>query len=183
MAQMTQHDIEESMRMFSLTQHIITTIRQLRASNQIPPGKKIPVYLVVNSWSMLFNMVTLKALETIEKLASAEFVDAWFDVKEPEHSITTTINSDSDQKVTICLDVGSLIDIEAEILRLEKKVAVLEPKLKKATAKLFDKNFLDKAPEDVIQKTSDLVDQFTSELSDAEFDIGRYKAKRVEGAD
>ena len=52
----------------------------------------------------------------------------------------------------ILIPLAGLIDKDAEIARLQKEIGKIQVNIDKTTAKLVNKNFVDKAPEAVVEK-------------------------------
>jgi valyl-tRNA synthetase len=62
------------------------------------------------------------------------------------------------------VSLRGLIDVPAEIKRLEKQLAEKRKHLQSALAKLDNKNFTDKAPPEVVQQQRDLVTDLQKQI-------------------
>jgi valyl-tRNA synthetase len=60
--------------------------------------------------------------------------------------------------------LAGLIDVEAEAQRQEKQRAELEARLRAACAKLGNRNFVERAPAEVVQQQRDLVEELEAQL-------------------
>ncbi|MES9972392.1 MAG: valine--tRNA ligase, partial [Candidatus Thiodiazotropha sp.] len=126
----------------------ILGIRKIKGEMNIAPGKPVPVILA-NASARDKALATqhrhfldfLARTESIQVLAAGE--------DEPESSTALV----GDMKVLIPL--SGLIDKEAEIKRLEKEVGRMQNDVERIEKKLANPNFVDKAPQAVVDKERD----------------------------
>ena len=64
----------------------------------------------------------------------------------------------------IYIPLSGILDIDAETQRLKKELAKNETELKRVSGKLNNKRFLDKAPQDVVDKEKKKKDEFESNI-------------------
>ncbi len=128
--------------------NFILGIRKIKGEMDIKPSKPVPVLLAdstdddqryARSHRPYLNF--LARVESIEILASG---------KAGPESATTLVG---DMKVLIPL--AGLIDKDAELARLEKEMGKLTQEVERTEKKLSNPNFVDKAPEAVVQKEKD----------------------------
>jgi valyl-tRNA synthetase len=55
----------------------------------------------------------------------------------------------------IYLGVGSLVDVDQEISRLEEELSAIEKNILKSESKLKNEKFVNKAPDEIVQKEKD----------------------------
>jgi len=124
---------------------IISSIRNARADFGIEPSRKLNVYIKPESEEL---EKVLKALEpSIKMLAKIENLVISKDIARPKNSVVA-ISS----KAESYIDISQTIDIEKEIARQEKLLADVEKSLGISERKLSNKNFLEKAPKEVVEK-------------------------------
>uniref|UniRef100_UPI002603AB5B hypothetical protein n=1 Tax=Asticcacaulis sp. TaxID=1872648 RepID=UPI002603AB5B len=73
-------------------------------------------------------------------------------------------------EATLILPLADFIDVEKEKARLAKEIGKLEQDIAKIDAKLSNKNFVDKAPEEVIEEQRERraeADTVRAKLADA----------------
>ena len=82
------------------------------------------------------------------------------------------LNTNIDECITITLKnikifipIKNIIDIKSEIKRLQKSLSNLEINLEKIEAKLNNKNFIEKAPSDIIQSNFNKKDYISKEIA------------------
>ena len=138
---------------FTDLQDIITQIRNIRTQYKISPAKIITLYCLQKQPD------TKKQI--IEKLARCEIKSE----NTPGQKKITEI-SNSEYKFRLIL--GDLIDVEAEKKRLEKKIQDLERYVNGVKKKLDNKSFIKKAPEQVVQKEKNNLEEKTKILKDLE---------------
>lgn len=126
-------------------------VRRIRSEMDIAPSKALPVLLqdYTENDKTLFQeneafVKTLAKIESVEWLA---------DEQAPE-SATALIG---DMKILIPL--AGLIDKDAEIARLEKEIGKITTNLEKSEAKMSNASFVDKAPEAVVAKERQRIDE------------------------
>jgi valyl-tRNA synthetase len=161
---------EDAQGRFALVQELVRAVRTLRSEFTIPSGAKIPV--------------TVK---------TPEEEPAWQTFQEQQDLIALLIGSDNlqithgtVQRAGSIPAVGSgfeafvyikeAIDLEKEIDKLRKELRNLEAALKRTTGKLANKAFLSKAPEEVVQKEKDKLEELQRRKVKIEGYIGELTA-------
>ena len=119
----------------------IKAVRALRAEKNVPPSKK-PAMIVVTEKSGIFG----KGEAFLKKLAYAGEVTLAFETPADAASMAAAVTSDAH----IYIPLAELIDVEAEIKRVEKELAAGKTNLERLTAKLNNQGFVSKAPEQVV---------------------------------
>jgi len=123
----------------------VSGIRRIRSEMDIAPGKSLSVLLqnASDDDRRLYND-NQSFINTLAKLDKVE----WLDEKQeaPESAIALV------GEMKILIPLAGLIDKEAELARLEKEIGKLQVNVDKTTAKLVNKNFIDKAPTAVVEK-------------------------------
>ncbi len=125
---------------------IIQSIRNVRAAWNIPHGKEISVFVKVKN-KRVASSLNVNATY-VKKLARVEKLEISATAQKPPHAALAVIG---DTEIFVPLE--GVIDIEKEKKRLEKKYGVLLAEREAAEKRLKNKNFISKAPEDVIKKT------------------------------
>ncbi len=125
---------------------LITGIRNMRAEVNVPPGKEIDVICACENGK---NQEALREnTDYIKQLASIGCLDIKTNIVDPpEKALSSFVEG-----VEVYLPLEGMIDIEKEIQRLKKEREGLEKELEKVGKKLANENFLNKAPEKVVQK-------------------------------
>jgi valyl-tRNA synthetase len=139
-------------------QAVITGIRNIRGEMNIAPGKPLPaMFQDCSNQDMQWlddNADNLKTLARIESISCLETG------KTPPDAATSLVG---DMKVLV--PFGAFIDKEAEIARLQKEMDKLDKDLAKATGKLANPNFVDKAPAAVVEKERQRVTEMEQALA------------------
>ncbi len=122
---------------------LITSIRSTRSDLRVPAGAKVPLTLVGASPETEKRLATYQSL--IERLARLDTVSV---AKEaPKGAIRIVLD-----EATACLDIAALIDLKAEIARLEKEISRLTGEISGIDKKLSNEQFVAKAPPEVIEE-------------------------------
>lgn len=122
---------------FEKIKEIITAIRNLRAENNIEPGKKIKAQFISKK-KFRENEEIIKALARLE---SIEYVDS---ADKPAASSVV-------EDVEIYLPLVGLIDIDKEKARLQKEIGNVQKYIKTQEKKLENKEFTENAPKEVVE--------------------------------
>ncbi len=124
---------------------IIKTIRNIKSDMNIPYGKEIELFLNINDDSQL-NLIN-DNLYYIKSLIKTKSVNIDKHINKPEFSATGVLKG-----IEIFMPLKGIIDIDEETKRLEKRLKKTLNELSIASKKLNNRDFLKKAPEDVIKK-------------------------------
>ncbi len=139
---------------------IVINIRNLRAENKVEPARRVRAILISPKAELLKeNEDIIKGLARVGELEISEKGD------KPARSASTVVAG-----VEIYLPLEGLIDIDKEKERLAKEIARLENYAASQNKKLANRQFVDNAPEDVVGKERD-------KLEEAEYDLKKLKAQ------
>jgi valyl-tRNA synthetase len=135
----------------------ISGVRRIRSEMDIPPGK--PLSLLLQNASDSDKTLYANNQPFIETLARIE-QSTWLaaDDEAPE-SATALVG-----EMKILIPLAGLIDKDAELARLEKEIGKLQLNADKTTAKLVNKNFVDKAPAAVVEKERERLAEMTKAI-------------------
>ena len=124
---------------------VIVAIRNIRGEMNISPAKSIPVLLSKGSDTDLnyFKSNT----QFLSKLAKLESIN-WLDNPEDAPLASTQLVGDME----VLVPMAGLIDLEAEIKRLNKEIGKIDIEIKKLSGKLGNQKFVANAPADVVNK-------------------------------
>jgi len=122
---------------------IVRGIRNIRAELNVPSSAKLNVYCNVNDelYETIFELEEpIKRLARIEKISRTS--------EKPKGCVSVFTKTGE-----VYVEVGSAIDVGKELERLSKKLSKLEKDFSRLSRKLQSKEFLEKAPEEVVEKT------------------------------
>jgi valyl-tRNA synthetase len=154
-AEPTHWDPEAEARIAAV-QEVVTEIRRFRAEQGLPPGRRVPAkieYVAEATDGVVEHEAHICALARLDA-AGEGFV--------PTASLTV-------KGVNVGVDLHGVIDVAAERARLEKDLAAARKDRDTALAKLANRDFTAKAPEQVVSKVR-------VRAAAAEADIGRLEA-------
>lgn len=124
----------------------IRGIRNIRADMNVVPSKKASVIVRVTDEKV--GKLLESNLDIIYSLAKvSDMKIGGKDIKAPEKAMTSVIKG-----AELFIPMAGLVDADKEIVRLKKEEEKLEKELERANKKLMNKNFLEKAPEEVVEK-------------------------------
>jgi len=122
---------------------LISEVRSVRAEMNVPAGAKVPL-LMKDA-----NPVTAARLQRHNNLISrmARLSEASIVESVPEGSIQFVM-----EEATAAMPLADVIDLDAEMKRLEKSMGNLTNDIKKIDGKLGNEKFIGKAPPEVIEE-------------------------------
>ncbi|GAI38183.1 unnamed protein product, partial [marine sediment metagenome] len=130
---------------------IIKTIRNIKSDMNIPYSKKIDLHLNINEKDKL--KLIEENIYYIETMIKTKSLEVGTGIKKPEHSATGVLEG-----VEIFIPLKDIINITEEIARLEKKLNKINSELNVIFKKINNKDFLSRAPEDIVKKERDEAD-------------------------
>ncbi|MFA1641626.1 valine--tRNA ligase [Chryseomicrobium imtechense] len=130
----------EEMKLLS---EIIRSVRTIRAEVQTPMSKKVPLILSAKDDKALATLENNAAY--IEKFCNPETLEIGLRLDAPEKAMSAVVTG-----AELFLPLQGLIDIDAELARLEKELAKWEKEVKLVQGKLSNELFVSKAPEAVV---------------------------------
>ncbi len=130
-----------------LVREVIRSVRNLRAEARIAPQQQIPrAVLSVHNDEKLALIRSSEALITLlTKAEKLEIMDR--SAEKPQKSLASVLDD-----VQVYLPVGDLLDVDKEIQRLKNDLSKIDRDIEKGKAKLANPQFVERAPEEVIQK-------------------------------
>ena len=128
---------------FELLQNLIEEIRKLRSTANLPPSKKIPLFLNCKNQAALDFLTSQK--HVIELLAKCTDTIAGIGISKPEPALTGVVKENE-----IYLAIGDLIDIDAEKSRLSKEIERLSNLITGSEKKLSNEKFVANAAPEIV---------------------------------
>jgi valyl-tRNA synthetase len=135
----------------------VVGVRRIRSEMDIKPGKPLPVLL--QDWSQSDRDSydhNSSFINTLAKLESVEWLEAGATAPESATALAG--------EMKILIPLAGLIDKDAELARLDKEIGKIEKNLEKTEAKLNNSNFVDRAPENVVQVERDRANELRTAL-------------------
>ena len=135
---------------------LITSIRSIRSRMNVSPGKR----------SNLFVRCTMQQSEflnlhedLVKSLAKVENISSGTDIVKPKQSATSVVTG-----MEIYIPLQGLVDLEEEKRRMTKRISEIGRLLGAINSKLSNENFLNRAPENVIDKEKSNLEKLNEEL-------------------
>lgn len=140
---------------FESIKNCIVALRNTRAEMNIPPSKKLKVYVLPTD-EVMFKKLTpylikLANVSEIQVIASKDEVN--------EKSIALVSDS-----VEMFVPFGELVDVEKEKERLGKEIDGAKAEIAKSTSMLANENFVKKAPEKLVSAEREKLEKAKDKL-------------------
>ncbi len=135
----------EAERVMERVLEVVTAVRNIRAKNNIPPGK--PVKVVLSTTKPEDASALEAGREVLKRLAGASDVSAGIRMTKPAASATEVVGG-----VQVFVPIEGIIDRDSEIARLQHLLAEKESQRLAMTRTLENEDFLQKAPPAVVEQ-------------------------------
>ena len=150
---MTDPTAEEDMLFLK---ELITSIRSIRSRMNVSPGKRSNLFVrCTMQQSEFFNLHE----DLVKSLAKVENISSGTDIVKPKQSATSVVNG-----MEIYIPLKGLVDLEEEKRRMTKRISEIDRLLGAINSKLSNENFLNRAPENVIDKEKSNLEKLNEEL-------------------
>jgi valyl-tRNA synthetase len=149
--------------------NFILGVRQIRSGMDIAPSKKLPVLLQNASADDLARVEKHRAY--LERLAGLESITPLATGASAPQSATALMG-----ELTILVPMAGLIDADAEIERLAKKIEKTRLDRDKIAKKLSNENFVKNAPPDVVAQDRERIVEFERTLASLETQLARVRS-------
>ena len=152
------NDIEIE-REIELVKDIINSIRKTRSDLNIHPKTLLDIYCISDKENLLANIKNNKNI--IHSLSKVKSINYEIDSEAIKDCITVSVRD-----LIIYIPIKDTVNVDDETNRLRKKINEIESALIKVNNKLDNKNFIEKAPSNVIKENTDKQKVYQQELID-----------------
>jgi len=142
--------------------NLIVSIRNIRAEMLVPLDKKVNIIIAAKDKARMKliseNQQYIKILGKVENVdVETRLIASLHD--RPKQSAMAVVGN-----VEVYVLLAGAIDIDAEKARLSKKIAEIENVLKSLTKRLKNKEFMKKAPKEIVEKEIEKEKQFKADI-------------------
>ncbi|RUW03809.1 valine--tRNA ligase, partial [Mesorhizobium sp. M1A.F.Ca.IN.020.03.1.1] len=121
---------------------LVSGIRSVRSEMNVPPAAIAPLVVIgANAITQERLDRHAQAIKRLARVGDIALVDA-----PPKGSAQIVLN-----EATVCLPLGSLIDLQAEATRLQKELAKVTEEIARLHKKLSNEKFVANAPQEVVE--------------------------------
>ena len=160
------HD-QESEKKMDVIMDAVTGIRSIRGELNISPSLKLKVYIKATEKS---EEILNENMTFITKLARTSEIITGQDIDIPKNSSSAIKPS-----IEIYVPLKGIIDVDAEISRLNKEFSKTEKDLNFVKKKLANVEFMKKAPEAVVEECRAKHDEYLDKIQAIEENINKLK--------
>ena len=139
-----------------ILKELITSVRSIRSRMNVPHKRKSNLHIRCNDENK--QLISLH-IDLLKSLAKSDDISIGLNVKKPRQSATAVTLG-----MEIFIPLEGLVDLDQEKERMEKRMTEVSRLLKGINKKLLNNNFLERAPEPVIQKEKSNLNKLTEEL-------------------
>ncbi len=162
---LVSNDTVQSKSVIDFLINIITEIRSIRSELRVAPSNKIKL-LVLNDGNDYLDVLIENniKIQRMARVSNIEYTDAISD-----HAIQFSISG-----VGFGLDLEGVVNAEEELTRLEKELSKILDDLAVVDKKLDNKQFLDNAPHDVIEKQRAIREELSNQKNELEISKEKF---------
>ena len=164
-----EYDFKDEEKAVDVINNMIRQIRNARANINITGSKKTSAQVVLEKGK--FEKIFKEAQEYFKKLAYIENIEYLDNIDDANTKYVAL----HDEKINVFLNMSDAIDLDAEIEKLEKEKQTATSELKRAQGMLKNENFVNKAPEKLIQAEKEKVEKYTDLLEKIESRLNELK--------
>jgi valyl-tRNA synthetase len=143
-------------RQMGTFQSIVTAARNIRAQYHVDPGASIPLYIMTPAGE---EAMIEETRDGIRRLVKADELRVGPDVAKEKGSAATPIGL-----FEVIVPLAGVVDLEAEVLRLQREREKIEHELARVNGKLNNQNFVTRAKPEVVEKERDKKSRLESEI-------------------
>lgn len=154
---------ETAEKRFEEIMALIRGVRNVRAEVNVPQSTKVDLFI-----KGMLNEEEQEYIRFLGNVSNIQFTES-----RPKLCATAYVSLNLEAYVSL----GELIDVNAEVQRLKKKVEKLKADLEKFAKKLEDENFLKNAPEDIVEETKEKQRTFLEQINRIELIISDLEAQ------
>jgi valyl-tRNA synthetase len=137
---------------------VIIGVRNIRGEMNISPAKALPIFMTKGGDNDQRRMQDNH--QFLSKLANLESI-TWLDNPEDAPLSATALAGD----LEILVPMAGIIDVDAELARLDREIEKNALEAKKLSGKLSNAKFVDNAPAEVVAKERQKLNDFESSLT------------------
>lgn len=130
---------------------IIKIVRNVKAKSGAAPSKRVTLYVITENPKPVKNGGVY-----IEKLAGVSEIKFVSDKSSLDEKVVSQVTKDAE----LFIPLGELVDFEKEIERLSKELANVENEIARASGKLSNNGFLEKAPKNLVDAEREKLNKF-----------------------
>lgn len=146
---------EEAEREMAFLMEAIRAVRNLRAEVDLPPSKRIAVVSVATDEVRRLIERNAESVKALARVSELSFVDSIAEADKSKYMAAHLPGLD------LHVEIAGLVDVEAEIGRIETELQSLEKELAPHVAKLSSEQFTSKAPAPIVEKERRIVSELT----------------------
>ncbi len=161
----TKMNYYSSVKDTELIKEIIKNVRNTKVKNGATPSKRVKLYVKAKEIKAIKNGIIY--IQKLAGVSEVEFVDA----KPDNEKLVSSVLDGAE----LFIPLGELIDFEQEIARLSEELKTVENEIKRASGKLANNGFLEKAPKALVDsertklnKYLDMRDKLIAQIKDLE---------------
>ncbi len=147
----SKNNYSASVKEIETVKEVIKSIRNIKTKTGAAPSKKVNLYIITEKKSLIKNgIIYIKKLAGVEDI---EFI-------EDKNVLTDKFVSQVIDGAELFVPLGELVDVSKEIERLTKELENIEMEVNRASGKLANNGFLEKAPKSLVDAEREKLNKY-----------------------
>ncbi|HEX7066499.1 MAG TPA: valine--tRNA ligase, partial [Bacillales bacterium] len=164
-----EFDAPDAVKDMNLLEDVIKSVRNIRAEVNVPLSKEVDLQIKAANDGVQQQLESNR--DYLENFCRPGKLEIATNLTAPEKSMSAVVTG-----AELYLPLAGLIDIDEEIERLEKERERLNNEVERVQKKLANKNFVDKAPEHIVNAEKDKENDYLEKRGKVEERIAELKA-------
>lgn len=164
-----EFDDADAVRDMALLKDVIRSVRNIRAEVNVPLSKKVELQIRAKDDEVRTRLENNR--HYLENFCRTGRLEIATDLRAPEKSMSAVVTG-----AELYLPLAGLIDIAEEVKRLEKELEKLNNEVDRVQKKLANKNFVNKAPEHIVNEEKAKEKDYLDKRKKVEERIAELKA-------
>jgi len=148
---------KEAEEKMNLVTQVVSSVRNIRGEMNIPPSKLIDVEFICSSNDEKDLLVSCE--RNIRDLAKVATLKFRADSQKPKAAASSVVGG-----IEVFVPLKGVIDFEVEENRLQKEIRKIEKEMQRTQKKLESRDFLEKAPPEIVDKEKEKFSRFQNKL-------------------
>lgn len=163
---------ETAFEEITLVKEVVLALRNIRGENQIKPSQKFTAWAVPTEEKT--QKMLLKNVAEVMRLAGLD--DLKVEARSSLSKCAVAPIRFADAHIDVIVPLEGLVNIEDEVKRLQKSIEKINKDVMLLTKKLSNDNFVKNAPQDIVQKDTELLNELKSKILGLETGLRRLQS-------
>ncbi len=140
-----------SVKEIDLVKEVIKNVRNIKVQTGAAPSKRVKLYVATENQKAIKNGAVY--IEKLAGVSEIEFIES-------KSQLTEKVVSQIIGGTELFVPLGELVDLNKELERLQNELTKIESEIQRASSKLSNNGFLEKAPKSLVDSEREKLNKF-----------------------